>query len=223
MMANQINKRLTKVQRQNIEIPEHVGQALVGLLLGDGFLSLLTTTSNARFGFAQSGKDAKREYFTHVFDLFSMFCTPGLRPYIKTFTRTGFDSVYTSISFVTMRLPCFNKYHNLYYSLESKIVPYNIMELLTPVGLAYWIMDDGSKQNNGLHLNVYAFDSESVNRLMEVLNLKFDLKCIVHKHKSHGMTSRIYIPESSMNNLRTLVMPYILPSIMYKLSVLNYI
>ena len=97
------------------------------------------------------------------------------------------------------------------------------MELLTPVGLAYWIMDDGSKQNNGLHLNVYAFDSESVNRLMEVLNLKFDLKCTVHKHKSHGMTSRIYIPESSMNNLRTLVMPYILPSIMYKLSVLNYV
>ena len=118
-----------------------------------------------------------------------------------------------------MRLSCFNKYYNLFYSLKSKIVPDDIINLLTPVGLAYWIIDDGSKQNNGLHLNVYAFDTESVNRLIVVLNLKFGLKCTIHKHKSHNMTSRIYIPESSMNNLRTLVMPYRVPSIIYKLNV----
>ena len=49
-----------------------------------------------------------------------------------------------------------------------KIVPINIQELLTPRGLAYWIMDDGSLKNKGLHLNTYG--SKATNQ--EVLNLK---------------------------------------------------
>ena len=44
----------------------------------------------------------------------------------------------------------------------EKIVPINIENLLTPRGLAYWIMDDGSLQNKGLHLNTYSFTSKEV-------------------------------------------------------------
>ena len=51
----------------------------------------------------------------------------------------------------------------------------NIYDILTPIGLAFWIMDDGSLQNKGLHLSVYCFDSESVNRLLNVLQNKFKM------------------------------------------------
>ena len=44
-----------------------------------------------------------------------------------------------------------------YDSNNLKIVPLNIKNLLTPRGLAYWIMVDGSLQNKGLHLNTYGF------------------------------------------------------------------
>ena len=77
-------------------------------------------------------------------------------------------------------------------------------------------MDDGSIQNNGLHLNVYGFDPESVNRLMLVLQQKFDLTCSIHKHKSHNMSSRIYIHGYSIDNLRLLVKPHMVQ--MYKLG-----
>ena len=56
--------------------------------------------------------------------------------------------------------------------LTQKIVPSNIQDLLTPRGLAYWIMDDGSLQNKGLHLNTYG--AQATNQ--DVLNFKYSLE-----------------------------------------------
>jgi hypothetical protein len=54
------------------------------------------------------------------------------------------------------------------------------MDNLTPVGLAHWIMGDGSRQNKGLHLSVYSFTIDEVNLLIKVLNIKFGVKCSIH-------------------------------------------
>jgi LAGLIDADG DNA endonuclease family len=133
---------------------------------------------------------AKIEYFNLVFSYFSGFCTANYTPV----TRTNLDSrngeAYLVISFATMQLVCFNIVHSLFYQDNTKIVPYNIFNLLTPIGLAFWIMDDGSRQNDGLHLSVYSFDSESVDRLLKTLRDKFNLKCSIHKH---DRGPRIYI------------------------------
>ena len=58
-----------------------------------------------------------------------------------------------------------------------KIVPNNIYELLTPKGLAFWIMDDGSRHGDGLHIGVYAFYNKDVDKLMFTLQNKFNIKC----------------------------------------------
>jgi hypothetical protein len=52
--------------------------------------------------------------------------------------------VYSAIYLRTYALPCFNELLLTFYPLGNKIVPLNIAELLTPLGLAYWICDDGS-------------------------------------------------------------------------------
>lgn len=44
----------------------------------------------------------------------------------------------------------------------------NVYDLLTPRGLAFWIMDDGSRQGLGLHLSV--FSSLDVDRLRYALH-----------------------------------------------------
>ncbi len=94
----------------------------------------------------------------------------------------------------------------------------NIKELLTPLVLAHWIMGDGSRQNKGLHLSVYAFTIEDVKLLINVLETKFDLKCSIHKHSTIGNKPRIYIWEKSRTKLRILVSPYIIPSMQYKIQ-----
>jgi hypothetical protein len=51
-------------------------------------------------------------------------------------------------------------------------------------------MKDGSKQNDGIHLNTYDIKKEEILLLITVLSEKFKLKCSIHKHKSGD---RIYI------------------------------
>lgn len=78
-------------------------------------------------------------------------------------------------------------------------------------------MDDASKQNQGLHLNVYAFNDKSVYLLVGTLLNKFSLRCCIHFHNSG---KRIYIYKESIPKLRSLVIKTIVPSIFYKLGVL---
>jgi len=53
-------------------------------------------------------------------------------------------------------LPCFNYLWDLFYKDRKKIIPFNIKNLLTEVGLAFLIMDDGSAGSGGtLNLNTY--------------------------------------------------------------------
>jgi hypothetical protein len=52
-----------------------------------------------------------------------------------------------------MQLPCFNEFRIMFYLLNVKIVS-NIYELLTPRGLAFWIIDDGSRHGDRLHICV---------------------------------------------------------------------
>jgi hypothetical protein len=51
-------------------------------------------------------------------------------------------------------------------------------------------MGDGSRQNKGIHLSVYAFTPEDVELLINVLETKFDFKCSIHKL---GKMPRIYV------------------------------
>lgn len=78
-------------------------------------------------------------------------------------------------------------------------------------------MDDGSKQNKGLHLNVYAFNSESVERLLNVLRNKYSFICTIHYHSNNK--PRIYIHEESIPALRKIVSNYFCSSMLYKLGI----
>jgi hypothetical protein len=49
--------------------------------------------------------------------------------------RTG--KIYKSIYFRTLAFPCLNEFYDIFYEDKVKIIPKNLYELLTPVGLAY--------------------------------------------------------------------------------------
>jgi len=211
--------RLTPEARAAIRLTSFIKDVIVGLLLGDAWLQKLNSNQNTRLGFAQSGKEEKDEYFRHVLSLLSGLCTPTMVPYVKNFFTNGTPCI--SISFWTMRLPCLNLLHSLFYVNGIKVVPSIIFELLTPLGLAFWIMDDGSKQNTGLHLNTYSFTAEEHELLASVLRTKFGLAVTVHKHSAHNGKARLYIKGESMERLRVLVKPYMVPSMYYKIGLLD--
>ena len=126
-------------------------------------------------------------------------------------------------------MPCLNYYKNLFYKSDGlKIVPSNIQELLTPRGLAYWILDDGSLQNKGLYLNTYGFNNQDVLKLkfslenMSLLRIakargENTLKCSIHKHKKGD---RIYIWGESMGVIRHNINKFMHPNMLYKINTL---
>lgn len=96
----------------------------------------------------------------------------------------------------------------MFYLSNVKRVPDNIYELLTLRGLAFWIMDDEGRQGYGLHISVYAFSNEDVDKLMLTLQNKFNLKCSIHYNRDNK--PRIYIFKESFHRLRPLISQYFL-------------
>lgn len=145
------------------------------------------------------------------------FCVNDYKPQPRLVVDNRTKKIYSAISFTTMQLPCFNEFIELFYdSNKKKIVPGNIRELLTPQGLAFWIMDDGSKQGSGLHISVYAFSNADVDKLLFTLQDKFNLKSSIHYYRDNK--PRIYIFKESMDTLITLVKPYFIKEMLYKLG-----
>lgn len=198
--------RLSSSQRASILLPDEIKEILVGILLGDAHIVKRSITGNSRLVYTQTAVKHK-EYFGYVFSFFLSFCVKDYIPLQRFIVDKKTNTTYQAIAFTTMQLPCFNEYRELFYdSNRKKIIPDNITELLTPRGLAFWIMDDGSKQNNGLHISVYGFSDLDVDKLMFTLQNKFGLKCSIHYNKDNK--PRIYIFKESMDILIPLIKPY---------------
>ena len=126
-----------------------------------------------------------------MYSNFLPFCVKDYKPQSRIVKDNRTKKIYSAISFTTMQLPCFNVLKKMFYNLNLQIVPYNIYELLTPRGLAFLIMDDGSRHGDGLHIGVHAFSNEDVDKLMFTLKNKFNIKCSIHYNRDKK--PRIYI------------------------------
>nr|YP_009722347.1 hypothetical protein [Morchella importuna]QGN66749.1 hypothetical protein [Morchella importuna] len=120
-------KRLSAAERAKITIPEETKEALVGTLLGDAHIVRRSSTSNSRLVFAQTAV-LHKEYFNYVLNMFLPFCADNYTPQSGINRDKRTNKSYSSISFTTMQLPCFNEYREMFYTLNVKKVPENIYE-----------------------------------------------------------------------------------------------
>lgn len=96
-------------------------------------------------------------YIHHVFNIFvnSNYCNITKLD-VKEIIVLEDGNIYKYLSFSTKSLQEFNRLHSLFYINRKKIVPIEIENLLVtaPIGLAYGVLDDGSRVNTGFHLNI---------------------------------------------------------------------
>ena len=124
---------------------------------------------------------------------------------LSLFTYTSFVWIYDSF------------YHNCDGVIEKR-VPSWIGQYITPIGLAHWIMQDGSRQSKqGISLATNSFTYEECNMLCQILSKNFSLKCTVVKTGTVDQW-RISIWKQSMSSLVTIVKPYIIKEMEYKLA-----
>jgi hypothetical protein len=167
------------------------------------------------------------EYIMHLWsNVFKSICTNTVpRPWPSP--NSGKPA--SQYAFSTRSLPQITSLHKLWYVWSDelnkfiKIVPLNIGELLTPIGLAHWIMDDGYKNGRGVVLCTDSFTLSEVNLLIDVLKSNFglDAKIYNRRQKDKPLCWRISIKGDydNMDKLKEIVLPYFVPSMHYKLDI----
>ena len=84
------------------------------------------------------------------------------------------------------------------------MVPFNILNLLTPIGLAPWIQQDGSfhKISKGVTICTDSFTKKEVELICFVLTEKFNLSGTIQRAPNKSLDRfRIYISAKSVSTL----------------------
>lgn len=81
-------------------------------------------------------------------------------------------------------------------------------------------MGDGYFTNSSVKICTDNFTKEEVLKLIEVLHKRYDIKASINQRTNPGgvIKWRIRISKSSMGKLISLVRPYIIPEMLYKLG-----
>jgi hypothetical protein len=210
-------------------LTKELEETLVGSLLGDGSLigthkdelGKIKNTTNCLYSVTLKSKN----YIYYLWNIFLPIRTSTIpRPWPNP--KKGLPI--RQYAFNTRSLPILSLMHNSWYKWGednknyTKIIPSDINELLTERGLAIWIMDDGFKVGNGVGLATECFSEEEIDRLKSVLENKFGL--LVYKRAritSGGRRSyRLFISAKSRDKLHSLVLPYFIPEMRYKLNII---
>lgn len=190
---------------------------LIGSLLGDGTMRIGEHAKNANYKVEQGLE--QKEYVFWKYKL--------LQPLVFTEPKVSYryDPVKgkypKSWWFRTIRHPLLTEIYNLFYEGDGyrtgkKFVPKTISRELTPLGLAAWIMDDGSYSRGSIDISTYSFTLAEIDLLCAVLKKKFDVTSRFYKDRDKGY--RMFCNHAETEKLTKIISPYIIDSMKYKIG-----
>lgn len=186
-------------------------QIIVGKLLGDGHLE----TANGKTWRLKIEHSLSQQAYVDWLYTKLKNLTPS-EPKIKQQEVQG--RVYSKYWFNTSYSGSFRFYGQQFYVNGRKVVPKQINRWLTPLSLAVWYMDDGSRKSNQHRakiINTQCFDQISLNRLQEALRLNFGIETKLRKQREGW---QIYIFGREAEKFAKVIGRYVLPSFSYKLD-----
>ena len=207
-----MRSREVEDHKKNLKLSQEQKEVLVGVLLGDGCLETQNRGRTYRLKIEQSAQH--QAYVRHLYELFKPWVRTGPRKRVRK-ARNGTET--TSCGFSTLSHGAFRFYAHQFYADGKKHVPKLIHRWLTPRGIAYWFMDDGSiksKQSRGVIFNTQGFTRPDVERLIEVLKTRFELQAKIRRQKEG---SQIYVSGHSFERFLKLVDPFLIEDMRYKL------
>ena len=200
-MGNPVGSRGVLTARQR--------EILIGTLLGDGHLEINGQHTRLRI----DHYDRQKEY---VFWLVKEFSPFSLQPrqIVEVDKRNG--KSYSRWHFSTKSLPIFDEFRTLFYADKRKVISNQLFDVVSPLSLAVWYMDDGFRRRDskGFYLCTSAYTLEEQFLLQKLLREKFKLEIKIHFQHKLG---RIFIPSAFADKFNAVVKPFILPVFSYKL------
>ena len=197
---------------------------IAGSLMGDA-----KKVSPSAVGFIHGGK--QKEYLNWKYnELENIASKYSLK--FETVYDNRYDSENISCRFYTHANSDVEKIVSKFYPDGDKQISHEVLELISPLGIAVWFMDDGNIGNNHT-LKKYnnatpsyqfctdSFDYDSVSNICEWFNEIYNIKSRI---KERGLTKdgfqmkyRVIIENESAQDFVNLIQPYILPMFEYKI------
>lgn len=193
-------------------LPSNLIEIAIAMVLSDA--GLAWTSKDAHMKIEQGY--LQKDFVYHLFDLFKDYCF-AVSPqayFAKHGPRVGLVKSYW---FKTFSHSSFTLIWEMYYVEGVKtILPGIVLNNLSGLGLAYWIMSDGSLQNDSksIILHTQSFTKEENEILSSELNTKFGLHSRIILHKKVYWV--IFIPSGDAAVLHKLIFPHMISHFKYK-------
>jgi hypothetical protein len=197
--------------KASLTMSDRQKQLLEGMLLGDGHLERQKGALAARLKIEHSVRQAAYVAWKH--NEWRDWVSTAPRERQK---RNRLGTVSTNIGFSTLAHVELERFRERFYRDRRKVVPEDLE--LTPLSMAVWFMDDGSRKSSqcrGLYLNTQSFTAAEVELLRWVIERDIGVATSVRKQPD-GL--QMYIPSPSVAGFIPVIVSNLLPSMMYKLS-----
>lgn len=196
-----------KPLEKNIELTDIQLEVLYGSLLGDASIGM--QWNEARVSFNQGGD--QEAYFDYKCSFFKSLLG-------KVSKTDRYDKRTNKLYHkYAVRLKChkyFTRMYNELYPNGVKTVSKEWLDKITPRGLAFWYMDDGT--NNGV-LATNSFSYEECLLIQTWFKERYNIDVTIqHQKNKSGIQYLIYIKSCSRSIFYKLVKPYIIPEMEYK-------
>jgi hypothetical protein len=177
-------------------------QIIIGKLLGDGYLRIQPRRTNAILGINHSVK--QKDYVDWLYQRLKKFVnTP---PKIRK--SNGGRIAYR---FTTRQHSGLTVLFKKFYLDNKKSIPREFH--LTPLILAIWFMDDGSKSHKTYYLDTDKFDIKDQIKLQNAL-ISYSISSTLNRSRQYF---RIRIATKDAQKFTQIIRPYVIPSMLYKL------
>ena len=199
---------------KDIELTEIQEQMILGSLLGDLSIGKTKLQKNANLYIVHSIK--QEEYFMKKVEILGDFMGSYKLYTPSPDKRTG--KIYKTWRGNSKAHKVFNSIYDILYVNNTKIITQEYLNRINhPIALAYWFMDDGTFRGT---LSTHCFSEQEVDLLITWLYHKWNIVCTKQKQLN---SFTIYITQESRARFEELILPYVVPSMYYKLQCKNSI
>ena len=198
----------TARKKQFISVSDRQMEILAGCLLGDGYIFKRGTIQ------IEQGERQKDYLFWKYEELKSIRSGK-----VGKVIRKKKSGIITS-SYRFFSRQYFRVWRRSMYKNGRKIIPPSVLDLITPLSLAIWYMDDGFKKNDySIIIATDSFSIASLKKLRLMLQDKWFINTRVAIKTTAGKRfRRLTIGSYDLVRFFELIRPYIIPSMRYKIS-----
>lgn len=199
-------KRLQNWQKLGIpaSLKEETIGIIIGTVMGDASIHNCGWSPNKLFRVSHSPK--QKEYLIYKYNLLK-----ELKPYeIKES-----NDKWGTLNFTTVPHPHLTCLYDAFYTDGIKQISNNILEMLTPHGIALWFMDDGCLLKGGFSIATCAFNNKSIKNIENYFKIKYDIEFIIRNYDY----PRMNLYGKNAVKFKKLIEAYIIPKMSYKLKI----